>query len=260
MIFTHPIKKNNKFVSSTERPVKYFLSDVKIKSMHKFIDNKGYLISIYIPSNVNIDVTNSLVEFDNDTMDIISKQSTTWFNKSLCKEEVQELYKKSYCLQSHTIDVIVSYNHLTKYMLNNKTVPTLDSVVETIGNIKNLKQCVINCEIQHVGLYFYKENANHKWIIKSIDIMDTHSDAVYSHSHVKVDVEDKLQDNIKRLKENTDNKVLKLRETMDMLLASYSDIQTHFEKLQSSYGKVWEDQLKQINENIRNQEDKIKSI
>jgi hypothetical protein len=260
MIFTQPIKKNNKFVSSTERPVRYLLSDIKIKSINKFIDNKGYLISIYIPSNVNSDVANSLVEFDNDTMEIICKQSSTWFNKSLCKEEVQELYKKSYCLQSHTIDVIVSYNHLTKYVLNNKVVPTFDSVVETIGDIKNLKKCVINCEIQHVGLYFYKENANHKWIIKSIDIMDTNSDTVYSHSHVKVDVEDKLQDNIKRLKNNTDIKVLKLQETIDMLLATYSGVQIHFEKLKSSYGKVWEDQLKQLNENIRNQEDKIKSL
>jgi archaellum component FlaC len=90
--------------------------------------------------------------------------------------------------------------------------------------------------------------------------MDTNSDTVYSHSHVKVDVEDKLQDNIKRLKNNTDIKVLKLQETIDMLLATYSGVQIHFEKLKSSYGKVWEDQLKQLNENIRNQEDKIKSL
>jgi hypothetical protein len=258
-IFTQPSKKNNKYVSSLQTPVKYFLSDVKIKSIHKFIDNKGYLVSIYIPNSINDDFIKNIMEFDEDTINTVSKQSPAWFNKSLSKEEVHELYKKTYCTQTHTIDVIVSYNHLTKYVLNNKVVSSFENIIEDIKDIKNLKKCIINCEIQHVGLYFYKENANHKWIIKSIDVTDTQNEAVYSCGYVKVDVEDKLQENMKKLKLKTDDRVRKLQETIDMLLASYRSIEVEFQKLQISSGKVWEQQLKHINENILNQEDKIKS-
>jgi hypothetical protein len=149
---------------------------------------------------------------------------------------------------------------MTKYVLNNESIPNFDSIIEVIKDIKNLKKCVINCEIEHVGLYFYKENANHKWIIKSIDITDTHNDAVYNCSYIKGDVEEKLQDNIKQLKGKMDSKVSVLRDKIDMLLAHYSNIEVDFQKLQLSSGKVWEEQLKKINENILNQEDKIKSI
>jgi hypothetical protein len=72
-------------------------------------------------------------------------------------------------------------------------------------------------------------------------------------------VEDKLQENMKKLKLKTDDRVRKLQETIDMLLASYRSIEVEFQKLQISSGKVWEQQLKHINENILNQEDKIKS-
>ncbi len=258
-VFTQPTKKNNKYVSLLQTPIKYFLSDVKIKSIHKFVDNKGYLVSLYIPGSINSDVINELTDFDNETTTIVSQQSSEWFSKSLSREEIYEMYKKSYCTQTHTINVIISYNHLTKYIINNKAVPSFDNIIEIIRDVKNLKKCIINCEIQHVGLYFYKENANHKWVIKSIDITDTQNEAVYSCGYVKVDVEDKLLENIRKLKAKTDNRVRKLQETIDMLLASYRGIENEFQKLQISSGKVWEEQVKHINENIINQEDKIKS-
>lgn len=254
-MLSKPIKKNNKYVSTTDHVTKYFLSDVKIKSLHKFVDNKGYLISIYIPETVNTDTINNLMEFDDNISECIMKQSPTWFNKTFSNEEVDELYTRSYCKQHHTIDVILSSTFHTKFVINNMTADSIEEVIDLIKSIKHLKKCIINIEIQHIGLYFYQESATNKWIIKSIDITDTTRDAC---SFVKEDLEDKLEDNIKTLDTKTSAKVKECETRIADLVSNQKNIHDTFELLKSTSGKTWEQTLDKINALILNQEDKIK--
>lgn len=253
----HPVKKNNKYVSTTQHIVKHFLSDVKIKSIHKFVDNKGYLITIYIPNTVNEDVINNLCDFDDQVIDNIKSESINWFSKSFTDDELNHLYTRSYCKQTHTINIILSSTCNTKIILNNKRIDTFEDITDLIRDVKHLKKCVLNVEIQHIGLYFYKETANNKWIIRSLDITDTTQDVC---SFSKDDIEDKLDDNINALNIKTENKIKDCEGHIAEISNNMTNIKGMFKQLQNSFGRNWEELLNQINSLIVIQEDKMKNF
>lgn len=251
-----PIKKNNKFVSTCDHAVKYFLSDVKIKSLHKFVDNKGYLISIYIPDSVNTDTIHSLLDFDENIIHNIKKHSPEWFNKTFSDDDINELYTRCYCKQHHTIDVILSNAFHTKFVMNSSVVDCFEDIIDLIKDVKHLKKCIVNIEIQHVGLYFYAETATNKWVIKSIDITDTTQDTC---SFAKEDLEDKLEENIKSLSLKTATKVKEYEACIAELSSNQKNIEVMFKQLKTNAGgKSWDAILGKLNSAIVSQEDKIK--
>ena len=63
--------KNNKYVSYSDKSIVLFLSDIKIKSIFKFKNDKGYLISIYIPNSINHEIIEELKSIDQITFDDI---------------------------------------------------------------------------------------------------------------------------------------------------------------------------------------------
>jgi len=256
-MLSQPVKKNNKYVSTTNHIVKYFLSDVKIKSIHKFVDNKGFLITVYIPNTVNEDVINYLYDFDDKLINNIKTNSLEWFNKSFSDEELQQLYTRGYCNQSHTIEIILSATHHTKILFNDKYIDTFEEITDLIKDVKHLKKCILNVEIQHFGLYFYKDSANNKWIIRSLDIIDTTQDVC---TYSKDDIEDKLDDNINSLSTRTETKIKYNEGIIKDITSNILEIKNMFQKLKFSSGKKWGEILSQINSSIINQEDKIKNM
>ena len=252
-----PIKKNNKYVSYVDNIVKYFISDIKIKSIQKYVDNKGYLIKIYIPNTVNEEIIHSICCLDNTFKQEILLNSHEWFHKELSKDEIEQMYSSTYCAQSQTIDVILSNSYNTNIVLNDKKMETIDNIYELIKDIKQLKKCLINIEIQHIGLYYYKETAHNKWVIRSLDITDTsYNICTYS----KDDVEDKMEDNIRKISLLTSSKIQSYQEKLDKFSANIKEIRCIFENLKISYGEKWEELLDKINHMIQNHEEQIKNI
>lgn len=253
-MLSKPIYKNNKYISTYSDLDKLLLLDVKIKSFHKFVDNKGYLMTIFIPYTVNSNIIESLTTIDNTSFDTIIRESLNWFNKELDEDELRTLYKPSYCTQNHTMNIIIANNKLTKYVYNDKEYGDMDSIIEIIKDIRYLKKCIINVDIQHYGLYFYKESANHKWIVKSINITDITNDKCIC---VKEDVEDKMEENVKKFIENTNSKIKHYKNTIELLNNSINDVKDSFKNLKGLSDKKWEDQLNKLNDIILMQEDNI---
>ena len=97
-----PIKKENKYLSIPSYLIEKAITDVKIKSIRKLIDGKGYSIALYISKETNNDIIKELDDLDNDIIKIIENNSLLWFNKTFSDEEIYELYNRSFCNQTKT--------------------------------------------------------------------------------------------------------------------------------------------------------------
>lgn len=170
-----PIKKNNKYLSHSLKTVKLPLTDIKIKSIKKLINGKGYNLTIYIPEETNEDIIRQLIEFDNKIIDDISLNIEKWFNKNLNKSDVVELHTKSFCNQTKTINVILTDNEYSNIIYNDKVINDIDDIINILKDSKN-KKLTMNILIEYYGLYFYSENTSNKWFIKSLDITDISDD------------------------------------------------------------------------------------
>ena len=53
LILKKPEKKDDKFIAKAIEPIKRIFSDVKLKSIRRLIDSKGYNLSLYIPETIN---------------------------------------------------------------------------------------------------------------------------------------------------------------------------------------------------------------
>ena len=68
LILKKPEKKDDKFIAKVIEPIKIILTDVKLKSIRRLIDNKGYNISIYIPENINNEGISNINKLDDNIM------------------------------------------------------------------------------------------------------------------------------------------------------------------------------------------------
>ena len=93
-----------------------------VKSIKRLINGKGYYVTLYISEETNNDIINNLIEFDNNIIDEIVNNSSSWFNKNFAKEDVDELYTRSFCKQTKTINVIISSNNFNNITYNNDTI------------------------------------------------------------------------------------------------------------------------------------------
>jgi hypothetical protein len=246
--------KNNKYVSHTDKPIVLFLSDIKIKSIFKFKNDKGYLLTIYIPQSINNEIIDELKSIDEITFSDILTNSNKWFKKQFQEEDLKALYTPSFCNQSITMNVILSNNALTKCIYNNKSVNDIEELIGLFKNVKYLKECLINLHVQHNGLHIYKESAQSKWIIKNINITDITYEKCY---WIKEDIEDKLRDNIEHITHKTNSKIAEYKKLIKDLEENQKKMQESFDELQKQ--KKWEHtHINAINKNIVAQEDLLK--
>jgi len=247
--------KNNKYVSYADKSIVLFLSDIKIKSIFKFKNDKGYLISIYIPNSINHEIIEELKSIDQTTFDDILGNSTKWFGKQFEEDDLKSLYTPSFCCQSITMNIILSNNALTKCIYNNKHINDIEELISLFKNVKHLKECLINLHIQHNGLHIYKESAQNKWIIKNVNITDIAFEKCY---WIKEDIEDKLKDNIEKVTQKTNAKIAEYKQLIKDLEDNNNKIRDSFEELQKQ--KKWEHSyINNINKNIVAQEDLLKN-
>ena len=97
LIFEHPIKKNNIYLTYIYKKKKNekIIPIIKVPYM-KLLDNKNYkyIFLQFNPSN-DYSLYNFLSNFDNNIIKLISKKSKTWFGKTMPINIVDEIYKST---------------------------------------------------------------------------------------------------------------------------------------------------------------------
>jgi hypothetical protein len=259
IILRKPEKKDDKFVAKTIEPVKIIFSDVKLKSIRRLIDNKGYNITIYIPETINNEGICNINRLDDKIMKEIINSSPKWFNKDITDNELIEMYNKSYCPQTKTISVIFTNTKYPRLVYNNNNIETVDNVINILREENHFKKCIINVEIEYHGIYFYADNTKNKWVVSSIDITDISNDNNNEWIN-KEDIIDKLNDNINVINNKMNKRVIELQKYINELEENRVNINKLFLELKVSPNNNIQEPLNKINQLIISQESKINNI
>lgn len=257
LILKKPEKKDDKFIAKAIEPIKIIFSDVKLKSIRRLIDNKGYNISIYIPETINNEGICNINKLDDNIMKEIITSSPKWFNKDFTLNDLTEMYNKSFCQQTKTISVIFTNTKYPKLIYNNNNIDTVDNVINILRENNHFKKCIINIEIEYHGIYFYADNTKNKWIVSSIDITDISNDNNNDEWINKDDIIDKLNDNISLLNNKMNKKIIELQKYINELEENKLNISKIFLELKTSPSNNIQGPLNKINQLIIYQEGKI---
>ena len=259
IILKKPEKKDDKFIAKAIEPIKIILTDVKLKSIRRLIDNKGFNIAIYIPDTINNEGVSNIETLDDNIMKEIVNSSLKWFNKDLTQNELIEMYTKSYCSQTKTISVIFTNTKNPKLIYNNKNIEMVDDIISILRENNHYKKCMINIEIEYHGIYFYADNTKNKWIISSIDITDISNDNNNEWIN-RDDIVDKLSDNIGLINNKMNKRIIELQQYINELEENKLNINKLFLELKVSPCNNIQDPLNKINQLIIYQESKINNI
>jgi hypothetical protein len=257
LILKKPEKKDDKFIAKAIDPIKIIFSDVKLKSIRRLIDSKGYNIAIYIPETINNEGICNIDKLDDNIMKEIITSSPKWFNKNFTQNDLTEMYNKSFCQQTKTISVIFTNTKYPKLIYNNNNVDTVDKVINILRENNHFKKCIINIEIEYHGIYFYADNTKNKWVVSSIDITDISNDNNNDEWINKDDIIDKLNDNISLLNNKMNKKIIELQKYINELEENKLNINKIFLELKASPSNNIQDPLNKINQLIIYQEGKI---
>uniref|UniRef100_A0A6C0L8B4 Uncharacterized protein n=1 Tax=viral metagenome TaxID=1070528 RepID=A0A6C0L8B4_9ZZZZ len=259
IILRKPEKKDDKFVAKTIEPVKITFSDIKLKSIRRLIDNKGYNITIYIPETINNEGIGNINRLDDNIMKEIVNSSPKWFNKNITHNELIEMYNKSFCEQTKTISVIFTNTKYPRLIYNNNNIETVDNVINILREENHFKKCIINVEIEYHGIYFYADNTKNKWVVSSIDITDISNDNNNEWIN-KEDIIDKLNDNINVINNKMSKRVIELQKYINILEENRVNINKMFLELKVSPSNNIQEPLNKINQLLISQESKINNI
>lgn len=260
-ILKKPEKKEDRFIAKSIEPVKIVFTDIKLKSIRRLIDNKGYNIAIYIPENINSEGISNISKFDNDIMKEIISYSPKWFNKTFTLDDLVELYNKSYCEQTKTMPVIFTNTNYPRIIYNNNNIDTVDTVISILRENNHYKKCIINIEIEYHGISFYNDNTKNKWVVSSIDITDITNDNNDNNNWInKDDIVDKLNDNISLINNKMNKKIIELQKYINELEENKLKINKMFLTLKESPFNNIQEPLNKINQLIIYQENKINNI
>jgi len=257
LILKKPEKKDDKFIAKAIEPIKIIFSDVKLKSIRRLIDSKGYNIAIYIPETINNEGICNINKLDDKIVKEIITYSPKWFNKDFTLNDLTEMYNKSFCQQTKTISVIFTNTKYPKLIYNNNNIETVDKVIDILRENNHFKKCIINIEIEYHGIYFYADNTKNKWVVSSIDITDISNDNNNDEWINKDDIIDKLNDNISLLNNKMNKKIIELQKYINELEENKLNINKIFLELKTSPSNNIQGPLNKINQLIIYQEGKI---
>lgn len=258
-VLKKPEKKDDKFVAKTIEPVRILFTDVKLKSIRRLIDGKGYTITLYIPETINNEGICSMTQLDDAIMKEIVHSSPKWFSKEITQNELIEMYHRSFCSQTKTIPVIFTNTKYPKLVYNNKDVETVDKVIAILRDNNHFKKCIINVEIEYHGIYFYADNTKNKWVVISIDITDISNDNNNEWIN-KDDIVDKLGDNIASVNAKVSSRILELQRYINELEENRVNINKLFLELKTAPCNNIQEPLNKINQFIGCQENKLNNM
>jgi len=256
-ILKKPEKKEDKFIAKSIEPIKILFSDVKLKSIRRLIDSKGYNLSLYIPETVNNEGISNINKLDDNIIKEIINSAPKWFNRDFTLNDLVEMYSKSFCQQTKTIPVIFTNTKNPKLIYNNNNIECVDKIINILRENNHFKKCIINIEIEYHGIYFYADNTINKWVVSSIDITDISNDNNNDDWISKDDIIDKLSDNISFINNKMNKKIIELQKYINELEENKLNINKIFLELKASPSKNIQEPLNKINQLIICQESKI---
>lgn len=228
-----PVKKNNKYLSLSQKAVKLSITDIKIKSIKRLINGTGYNLTIYIPTETNEDIIKQLIDFDNKIIDDITINIEKWFNKNLDKSDVIELHTKSFCNQTKTINIILNDSEYSNIIYNDRKINDIDNIIDILKDSKN-KKVTMNISIEYYGLYFYSENTSNKWLIKSLDITDINDDI--DEMFLIDDVIDKIDERFFNINKIMNEKIQIYNDIIEEYTDDYNNIKKNIEDIKKNKG------------------------
>jgi hypothetical protein len=248
-LFKTPILKNKNYISYLTNPLKYQIYEVKIKNIQKLKSSNGYIITIYIPNDINNNLYNELIKIDEHALNSILINNNKWFKNNLEEDELKKLYKSSYCKQTNTLNILISDTVPINININNKYHDNINEVLDILLDLRNLKNYIINIEVQHIGLYIYSEISTNKWIVKDINILNIEHDKC---SWNREDIENSWESEVNNINELIENKIVETNNYIDNLIKYRNNVNNILKEAKNmkNADKNWETKLNELKKNI----------
>ena len=157
------VKKPEKKVGNYISKIKENNRNIKLSINNiKFVNIKNNILKIFIE---NTDDITKIINYDDEILKIIINNNQLWFNNNLNEIKIKEYFRHSIDKLHLMMSLMISDVKLPIISFNNKQISSLEEI--TIE-----KDYIINIEIEAQGLYFFKDKAGIRWIVRSIYIYD----------------------------------------------------------------------------------------
>ena len=238
ILLKKPYLKKNTYISELNKEIILKLTNINIKNIIKY--NDYYMIELYLN---NIDNINEINDIDENILNIYIKNNKKWFNNKLNKDDLEELFSKSYCIHNNTIDIILNNN--TIIIKNNKIVD-LNNII--ISELKN-SDIEIEIELKIQGIYISKNSIKIKWVISKIFI-----DTIISNMELnKEELENEWTDTFNETVEFLENKKIEYIKRMDdieIFKENNSELLNELKNINNK--KSWNQKINILKNNIKN--------
>jgi len=208
--FTKPELRKNFYISKAEQPITENIIDAKLKKITKLNCNKGYILTFYL-NNIDKTIFNTT---DDNALFMLISNNNIWFNNNLSTEDIIELFKKSICDQTNTINIIVNEN--SKICINDKVCSLEDFLTH---DMTYFRKCMMNIKVQHVGLYIYAKQCFNRWYASSMNMYDEDTE-----TEDKEDIEKSWGNLVEESDAVLESKIKTLENTRTKIKTLYSDI------------------------------------
>ena len=233
-----PYLKKNTYISELDKEVALKLTNINIKNILKYRDY--YIIELYLN---NIDNINDLTHIDENILNIYSKKNKKWFNNELSKNELNELFLKSYCTHTSTTDIIL--NNDTIIIKNNKIVDLNNDIITELKN----NDIEIEIEQKILGIYISKKSIKIKWIVSKIYIDTIINDMELNKEELENEWIDTFNETVEFL-ENKKIEYTKRMNNIEVFKKNNSELLNELKNINNK--KSWNQKINILKNNIKN--------
>jgi len=233
-----PYLKKNTYISELDKEVTLKLTNINIKNILKYRDY--YIIELYLN---NIDNINDLTHIDENILNIYSKKNKKWFDNELSKNELNELFLKSYCTHTCTIDIIL--NNDTIIIKNNKIVDLNNDIITELKN----NDIEIEIEQKILGIYISKKSIKIKWIVSKIYIDTIVNDMELNKEELENEWIDTFNETVEFL-ENKKIEYTKRMNNIEVFKKNNSELLNEIKNINNK--KSWNQKINILKNNIKN--------
>ena len=238
LLLKTPYLKKNTYISELDKEVTIKLTNVNVKNILKYRDY--YIIELYLN---NIDNINDLTHIDENIQNIYSKKNKKWFDNELSKNELNELFLKSYCTHTCTTDIIL--NNDTIIIKNNKIVDLNNDIISELKN----NDIEIEIEQKILGIYISKTCIKIKWIITKISIDTIINDMELNNEELENEWIDTFNETVEYL-ENRKIEYGKRINDIERFKENNSELLNEIKK--NTNKKSWNQKINILKNNIKN--------
>tara|TARA_B110000003_G_scaffold275778_1_gene319436 strand:+ start:168 stop:920 length:753 start_codon:yes stop_codon:yes gene_type:complete len=233
-----PYLKKNTYISELDKEVILKLTNINVKNILKYRDY--YIIQLYLN---NIDNINDITEIDEKILNIYSKKNKKWFDNELSKNELNELFFKSYCTHTSTTDIIL--NNDTIIIKNNKIVDLNNDIITELKN----NDIEIEIEQKILGIYISKKSIKIKWIITKIYIDTIINDMELNKEELENEWIDTFNETVEFL-ENKKIEYTKRMNNIEVFKKNNSELLNEIKNITNK--KSWNQKINILKNNIKN--------